>query len=209
MPESTTSRRSRSVAQAPAADDDAAALGIADGVGDQVLQHALEQHRVASHADRGCAPHARRAPCAPRCGVRPRPRGSMSGISGKATTRGPDHARLDPRDVQHAVEKLLQRGDRKLHAVHHAHCVSGSLMRSSSTEAYIDNRLHRLAQVVARRGEEPGLRRVRGFGLAARLLQPAARGAQARRQPRHVQGDRDQHQEERRRSPRGARPRNR
>src|SRR3954454_20759950 len=36
-----------------AADDDATSLGVADGIGDQILQHALEQHRIALHPGGG------------------------------------------------------------------------------------------------------------------------------------------------------------
>ena len=118
------SRRSRGAAarrrERAAADDDAAALGVADGVGDA-----------------GSSACARAAPdrCArtPRCAPRAAPASSArrSALSASTTLLdqrhqrerdhvGLDHARLDLRDVEHAVEQLLEGLHRELHAVHHA-----------------------------------------------------------------------------------------
>ena len=106
-----------------------------------------------------------------------------------------DHARFDLRDVEQAVEHLLEVGDRELDAVHHA-------LRARIGEALLQHRgvhrqrLHRLAQVVARRGEELGLGDVRRLGFAARLLQALARRLQPRDQHRHVSRHGEQHQHE-------------
>ncbi len=149
------------------ADQHPAGIGVADGVGHEVAQDALEEHRVGAHDDAG-GDEAQREP------LLLGRRGEVVGeaVEERLQRHGPrariDRARVQPRDVEHLAEQRLQRADGAGDAAGElaALVVAGALGQRRGEES---ERVQRLAQVVARGGEEARLGEVGAVGLAARL----------------------------------------
>ena len=85
---------------------------------------------------------------------------------------GLDGAGVQPRDVQHRVEGTLQALDRA-HHVADQRLLLGALQPALEAGREQPQRMHRLAQVVARDGQEAALLLVGADGAVAVLLQRA------------------------------------
>ena len=151
----------------PAADDDAALARIADRVRDEVEQAATEQGRVA------LGPERRRhdAEAQPLLfGGRPELVGETleQGLQREGAPLGLNRAGVELRDVEQRVEQILEGGDRAVDAPRERR----ELRRARGLAQLADGegeRMHRLAEIVARRGEEPRLRLVRPRELLGAL----------------------------------------
>ena len=151
--------------------DDAAALGVFDRVLHQVAEDAFEQLRV--RADRLAA--RREA----------QPQALLLGLPSEVHVQAPEqvtqrkllHARLDragiqPRDVEHHVERAVEPVDRATQ-VAHQRLLGGTLqalLERCREQAY---GVHRLAQVVARDREEATLLLIGLDRNIARRFEPA------------------------------------
>jgi hypothetical protein len=149
-------------------DEHAARLGVLERVRDQVAEDALEQDRIGF--DPGAArPKSQAQP--PRFGlgqesIRERleePR-NREGEAGRL-----DHLGIEARDVEQAVEEVLHRLHRAVDVVGHLAARGLGLAVAQAVDQETDG-MQRLAQVVARGGEEAGLRGVGRFGAVLLAL---------------------------------------
>ena len=152
-------------------DHDAAFLRVADGVVDQVAQHALQQVRVAHHdLAAGLEAHAQAQLFGLAGAVHVQHAEQVA--DGKRLQVGLDHAGVELGDVEHRGERLLQRVDGADHVLHQRlqRRVDEALFQRGGEEA---QRVHRLAQVVAGGGEEAALLAVGLFDQKHLLAQRA------------------------------------
>ena len=160
------------VAVAAAADQHAAALGVMDGVVDQVAQDAVQQRRVRRDRGRERA-HAQ----AQRFCLRLRRELVMQAIEHVGDRHRlhlrTHHARVQPREVEQAIEQAAQRLHRARDAVHQLSALRGQRMPLQHADEQAQ-RMHGLAQVVAGGRQEARLGQVAAFG---RHLRPAAAAA--------------------------------
>jgi hypothetical protein len=162
----------RALAQA-AADEHTAVVGVADGVADQVAQHAFQQHRVGLR-------HVLLAPEAEHQalfeGRWARSAGAAARRVRAAHRRGVhvDATGVDARDVEQFAEQAFERVDRFVDAVHQRRHlgVVAALAQRLGEQAH---GVQRLAQVVAGGGEELRLGAVGGFGGTAAFVGHAPR----------------------------------
>ena len=128
--------------------------GVFDGVFNQVGQQALQQVGVGNDPQRRCAQAQLQAFL---FGKRRAHRvdGLQHGVDRDRAQVGRDHAGVQPRDVQHGV----QRGAQGVHGAHQARRVGVlglALQRLLHHRAKQGNGMQGLAQVMAGRGEEAG-----------------------------------------------------
>ena len=149
-------------AASPAADDDAARRGVAQRVGDQVAQDALDQHRV------GAQVHARRHD-REREAAFERHRSEVVRdaveqlVRGQVGDLGDHRPGVEPRDVEERREVGLEGVHRARDALHERALVRSVRVLGESGGEQADG-VQRLPQVVARRGEEAALGDVGGLG---------------------------------------------
>ena len=165
MPESATTI-SACAAAPPAADDDAALARIADRVRDEVEQDPAEERRVA------LGPERRRHDAEAQpflLGGRPELVGEPleDRLQREGLLLRRDRAGVELRDVEQRVEQILEGGDRAVDAPRERR----KLRRARGLAQLADGegeRMHRLAEIVARGGEEPRLRLVRRASCSVR-----------------------------------------
>ena len=157
-----------------------AVVGVADGVGEQIAQHALGEDGVGERVPRVAA-EAQREPLLEghRLEVQAQPAEHVAQV--EVLRRGLDAAGVDLRDVQQLGEQPFERIDRAVDAVHQVRhfLVVAALAQRLGKQA---QRMQRLAQIVAGGGEELGLRAVGHLGLVARLLRGRGLVAKALRE---------------------------
>ena len=152
----------------PATDQNAAAAGITDRVGNQIAQDALEQNRIAVDTQRP-RPHPQLQSAAERVGLELLFEARQHRFQSERVHARLDHARVELADVEQRVEQILQRFDRSVDAVDQiahfgiAHATAQS--RGEETDG-----VQRLTQVVAGGGEEHRFRARRGLGALLRIL---------------------------------------
>ena len=179
MPVSHTSRLSL-LAAAARADEHAARPGVAERVGDQVAQDALDQHRVAEEIERWSARIRKRRPRSNASGSKSIRRRSSIGASSKWV----GFALSTPESILEMSSSSLNRPSSAstealmLFTTLQHLGVARLLGERRGEQAH---RVQRLAQVVAGGGEELGLGAVRDLGVVPRALGDLASRARARR----------------------------
>ncbi|MCX7672756.1 MAG: hypothetical protein N2Z63_04005 [Thiobacillaceae bacterium] len=160
LPVSHTSSRSRP--RSACADGHPTAVGVADGVGHQIAQDALDQHRIAIHPERGAA-HTQLQSLVGGHGCEP-PREPLQEALGREALRAYlHHARVEAGQVEQAVEQLLHGQSGFLQVMHDLPVVRIAqpvLERRHQQGQGVQG----LTQIVAGGGEEARLRRHCGLG---------------------------------------------
>lgn len=155
----------------PGADQDAPALGVADGVGHEIAHHTLEQRRIA--ADGEPARHHAQVESLAR-GLRTQLLGDLGQQrrDGHARHARRQRAGLEPRKVEQLLELRLERGQAPLDAAHQRSPRDVGRARRERGDIQAE-RVQRLPQVVARRCEELALAAVGALGGVLRLVRGA------------------------------------
>lgn len=153
----------------PHPDQDAAGLGIADGVVDQVAQYPFEQQCIA--ACQRFAPANTQIQALRLClGLEIDAQALQQGVQGEGFDLRADRPGIDLGDVEQFVEQRLERIHRGIDAADHvAHFFIMRLVGQRRGEE--PHRMQGLAQVMAGGGKELRLGPTRQFGRIARLLQ--------------------------------------
>ena len=148
------------------AEHDASGRRVAHGIGEEVAEHALEQHRV------GHDGHARRHD-AKRESRRLRLRREVGGESGEkrlqgdCCRRGPQRSGFELRQIEKLREQMLERLHRRADARDQRRD-AGVAHSCRERGGEKPHRVQRLAQIVARSGEKLALGEARGLGGGAR-----------------------------------------
>ena len=165
-PVSITSMRTRP-ARRRAPSDDAAGRRVAQRVGERGCAGSRSSSTGSVATASASARRAARVPRAAACGAKSAASRANSGCSGDGGRARPQRAGVEPRQVEQLREECFERLDRRVDARdQRRHVRVARLGRERGGEEA--HRVQRLAQVVARGGEELALGAVRGLGGGAR-----------------------------------------
>ena len=171
------------VAAMPGADQHAAGAGVAQSVGQDILQDAAQQRAVGAHEDIDWAEFQRQALLL-RFGKKVRAQRGKQRLQADVADFGLHHAGVELGDVEQRAQQVFHRLQRALDLAHQLPAFIAGLDLGERRDRQMRG-IQRLQHIVAGGGEEPGLGEVRQFGILlrraeidVRLLEPAERRVQ-------------------------------